>query len=139
METMRPPARFVLILLAIAAVAPAIAAAAPGPPPKTTGAYDVNVRGYYTGTGHAAVGAKSITITVRVKDEAGNAGNLVVPSLRIEDGRFSGTGTIMGKPVTLSGRIDAPDGEVVKAARLTCTLGTLDGKHARVVGSKKGL
>lgn len=135
---MRPSARYILGLLVTVVLMSAATWSAAGPPAHDTGAYDVRVRGRYTGEGHAAVGAHSVTITARVKDEDGNEGTLVAPNLRVQKGRFSGAGTIMGKSVTLSGRIDVPDGELVKVARLTCTYTTSDGQRGRAVGHRKG-
>ena len=89
-------------------------------------------------TGKCDQEAGTVTITARVRDEDGNTGTLVAPALPITDGRFIGTGSLMGRAVKLSGRIDAPAGELVPVARITATFTVSDGHHGRVIGSRKG-
>jgi hypothetical protein len=135
---MRLPRHRFPILFLTTVTTVTVALAASRPPRGTQGAYDIRIGGYVRGTGNAAVGATSVTITARVRDEDGNTGTLVAPALPITDGRFIGTGMLMGKTLRLSGRIDAPDGELVPIARITGTFTVSDGHHGRVIGSRKG-
>ena len=106
-------------------------------PAAMTGSYAVITRGYLSGSGHAAVGAKSVTITIQVTDAAGNKGTLVASNLKLANNRFSGTGTAMRQPITISGRIDASGG-TLRAARITCTYSGGAGKSGRIAGDRRG-
>lgn len=121
----------VLMLLAGAGVARPSAA-----PRAIAGGYSIRIAGSYTGTGRAAVTPATITVTARVTNESGETGTLVARNLPLTKGRFSGTGSILGVRTKVFGRLDAPDGKVVKVARLTCTLIDTNGRGARVVGHR---
>lgn len=108
-----------------------------GQPALVHGSYAVIARGHLTGEGHAAVGAKSVTITIQVLDADGNKGTLVAPHLTLADGRFRGTGKAMGQAITVSGRIDAPGG-ALRSARIVCTFSAGDGRSGRIVGDRRG-
>jgi hypothetical protein len=105
-------------------------------PSSMTGSYAVITRGHLSGSGHAAVGAKSVTITIQVTDADGNSGTLVAPNLKMANNRFRGTGTAMGQPITISGRIDASGG-ALRAPRITCTYSIGQGKTGRIVGERR--
>ena len=111
--------------------------AASAPDLKIQGSYKILVRGDYTGDGNAAVGAQSVTINAKVKDAAGNELHLVASSLKMENGRFHGTGKMGGTDVRVNGRVDPP-GNLLKAARLTATFGSTTEPTGRIVGDRKG-
>lgn len=137
---MRLPVRSIsLWLITAAAVVGVIVAvkAATAPEPKIQGSYKILVRGDYTGDGNAAVGAKSVTITAKVTDSAGNRVNFVAANLKMENGRFSGTGKMGGTDLRVNGRVDPP-GNSLKAARLTATFGNTTGPTGRIVGDRRG-
>jgi hypothetical protein len=106
------------------------------PPTEILGSYVVEVRGALVGSGHAAVGASAVTINAQVRDDSGNTGMLIAPGLTLRGYRFSGSGSLAGLPVRITGRIDPP-GQSLKTARMVCTLDTSRNCHARVVGGKK--
>ena len=121
------------------AVMAAIVAVKGATPPDTSipGSYKVLVRGDYTGDGNAAVGAKSVTINAQLTDSAGNAVHFIAANLKMENGRFNGTGKLGGVDVRVSGRVDPP-GSMLKAARLTATFGNGTGPGGRIVGERRG-
>jgi len=124
-------------LLAIAA-GPLSPVQAPQPPDLTVGAYEVTVAGHFKGKGTAAVGVGTITISVPVRQQDGQSGTLVVANLPLNKGRFSGQGTVLGRPVTISGRLDPPDGKILKRARLSATFLTVENRGGRLSGFRTG-
>ena len=126
-----------LIATAVALSAMFIVKAATAPDPNVLGSYKVLIRGDYAGDGNAAVGAKSVTITGQVTDSAGNKVNFHAANLKMENGRFMGTGRIGGSDVRVNGRVDPP-GTSLKAARLTATFGNTTGPSGRIMGDRRG-
>ena len=127
-------------MLAFVATASVVRAqGGPGTEPHhPTGNYKVSSRGDYSGEGHAAVGANSVNLQLQlINPETGISGNLHIPHMVVKDGRFKGTGTFAGRTVSVSGRVDAPDGRVVKKARLMGTISISDGTYCRVVGERE--
>jgi hypothetical protein len=113
--------------------------AAPGGPTGTNGAYKVICGGSYEGTGTAAVGAQNVNVVLHLTNpETGVSGTLHISNMAMDNGRFSGTGTFAGKSVTLSGRVEAPDGQVVTKARICGTFAISDGLHGRFAGNRNG-
>ena len=100
---------------------------------KIRGLYNLEFRGYLTGQGSATVDAQNVSITGTLKDPSGNALNFTASPLKLENGRFSGSASIQGSHVDLSGRIDPPD-EIVKSPRLVCTYSMGAGKSGRIAG-----
>jgi hypothetical protein len=109
------------------------------PPPSVVGAYEVRIGGYYTGTGTAAVGSVVNINVPRIEGEGGETGTLVVTNLELRNGRFRGTGTIAGRTITIAGRVDPPDGRVLKTARLSATF-IISGEErgGRIIGHRIG-
>jgi hypothetical protein len=123
------------LLLAGSGAAPFIA-----PPPQgTTGGYKIIVRGSYEGKGIAAVGANSVTVNVELKNtKTGATGRLIAPNLKMSDGRFTGKGNLGALTVTVSGRVDAPDGSIVTKARIMGSFEVSDGLHGKFAGEHNG-
>lgn len=111
--------------------------AAPGGPTGTNGSYTLIFAGGFTGDGHAAVGGNQVaTIDGNVTDAAtGVTGTFKAVNLNLDNGHFTGTGTVMGVAVTVSGRVEAADGKVVLVPRLCCTFST-GSKGGRIFGEK---
>jgi hypothetical protein len=127
-----------MVRYAVATAACFACAAAGDPPvaPALLGNYEMRYRGALAGDGNAVVGANSVLVRGRVRDSAGNVGNLVAPNLILDRLAFSGTGSWQGQTVEVSGRIDLPAG-VLKAPRVVCTITVIPGKHGRAVGFKR--
>ena len=103
-------------------------------PKRTDGTYNVTVAGPYTGSGNATVGGKSMVLRIQVKDEAGRKGEFSVDA-QINGAHFRGDGTVMGKKLTLTGRLDGYDQtRGFKGARLLGNYVDADGKAGRVAG-----
>ena len=112
------------------------------------GKYDLILVGIGSGTGTAHVAAKKVKIDGTLDDGHGNTLTLSVPKVPLDNTeyRFTGTGTLNGAPVNISGRLDPPDDpnnlnpnspKVRKNWRLTATFTTLDGKSVgRIVGER---
>lgn len=115
------------------------ALAGPGGPAGTNGAYKLICRGSYEGTGNAAVGASNVNVVLHLTNpDTGVSGTLHASNLTLDNGRFSGTGTFAGNSVTISGRVEAPDGQVVTTARIMGTFEVSDGLHGRFAGARNG-
>jgi len=125
-----------LALSLIALVSPVFAA--PGGPTGTNGSYKIVFAGGYVGEGNAAVGTKGVTlINGTVTDVAtGVTGKFQATNLATDDGGFVGTGTVMGIPVTISGRVESADGKIVLVPRMCCTFSTGAGNGGRIIGHK---
>ena len=114
------------------------------------GTFNIVVKGTYTGTGTANVGASSVTINASVTDESGVSGTLTATGQMTDGSHFSGTGTVMGQHITFDGRADAKDPlvrqetvqttkpeRVVINARVMATFHTDDNQtFGRVVGTR---
>lgn len=138
-QTVNPFVRFNFIaFFCVTLLAAAPSFAKPGPLPGTNGAYNVVFAGDYVGVGKAVAGAKSVKINANVKDDkTGAIVHFHVNNLDLEDGRFHGTGDIDGVVVNVSGRIEAPDGNLVVRARILISFVSADGKTGRICGEKK--
>jgi len=111
----------------------------PGTPRGTKGAYDLAFAGAYSGTGNGIVAAKSMTIIGHVTNtKTGITGKLVASHLALYDGRFNGTGRVSGVTVTLSGRVQAADGNLVRIPCIFCNFGTNAPEYGRIMGQRKG-
>ena len=104
--------------------------------------YNLEIAGVYTGAGSATVTAGSLQLSANIQDAGGNSGTLNA-RLTLANGHFSGTGTAMGQPITLAGRVDPADAtsrklSVVQAARIVSTFATTSGLHGRIFGSQSG-
>ena len=112
--------------------------ARPGSAPNTHGSYDVFFDGAYTGTGHAAVGALRVaSITGRVTDTASGAtGNFKATNLATDNGHFKGSGTVLGIPMQICGRLEPADGKTIFTSRIMCSYVTVNATAGRAVGSK---
>lgn len=109
------------------------------PPSHVAGSYEVTVKGSFTGKGTIAVGAKSVTIVLQVQNEAGAKGQLIASNLALENGRFSGKGTVLGVAMTISGRVDLPDPQgTLKVAWIQATFSTDANAGGRIVGTRRG-
>lgn len=137
---MRAPIRTISVCLITAVAVAGMyigVRAATAPDTSILGSYKVLVRGDFTGDGNAAVGAKSVTITAQVKDAAGNQVQFLAANLKMENGRFNGTGRVGGADVRVSGRVDPP-GDLLKSARLTATFTGATDVVGRVMGERRG-
>ncbi|MEX2214879.1 MAG: hypothetical protein WD768_12160 [Phycisphaeraceae bacterium] len=118
---------------------PALVAVSAPEAPAIAGAYDVTVKGSFTGKGTIAIGSGSVTIILQVKNSAGSTGQLMAANLTLDNGRFSGVGTVLGTRMTVSGRIDAADPKgPVRAATLQATFSTDADEGGRIVGIRRG-
>jgi hypothetical protein len=101
-----------------------------------------------SGSGTAIVSAKKVKIDGTFDDGHGNVLTLSAPKVPLDNTeyRFTGTGTLNGTVVQISGRLDPPDdpdntnpgkSKVRKNWRLTATFATLDAKSVgRIVGQR---
>jgi hypothetical protein len=119
------------------------------PKPNPNGKYELILAGVGgTGTGTAHVSAKKIKIDGTFDDGHGNVLTLSAPKVPLDKSeyRFSGTGTLNGTAVNISGRLDPPDDpfdskpgtpKMRKNWRLTATFATVDAKSVgRIVGQR---
>jgi len=107
-----------------------------GPPRPCGGTYNVLIRGDYQGGGTATVSATSVSISAQVTDSKGETGTLSFSGTLVNQ-RFNGTGSVMGSPATVSGRVDPADvagghGAVLNSVRLVGTLSTPENHVARI-------
>ncbi len=114
--------------------------AKPGSPAGTKGQYELIFAGGYFGEGKATVAASN-KIAVMMGDvtevATGATGKFKANNLALDDGHFTGTGTVLGHPVTLSGRVEAADGKYVLYTRIFCSFtDTATGAGGRVVGKQ---
>ena len=115
-----------------------VSAVIAAPQQNVQGSYEVTIKGSFTGKGTIAVGAKSVTITLQVQNDAGTKGHLIAPNLKLENGRFSGKGTVLGVAMTISGRIDLPDPQgPLKVASIQATFSTDVNTGGRIVGTRR--
>jgi hypothetical protein len=128
-----------LIAIAVLAAPAYQAAGKPGSPPKTKGSYDVTFAGELEGDGKGTVAAKSVNIHGKVTDrKTGASGNFDAVNLQMDDGRFSGSGTVFGMTVDVSGRVEDADGVTVLYPRIFCNYQINGGGNGRIVGQRKG-
>jgi hypothetical protein len=105
-------------------------------PDSTLGAYQIELRGGFSGRGNLTVTPNLVNVQAMVRDDAGNTSNLVAPALPLENGRFDGSGSISGLPVRIMGRVDPPS-DLVPVARVTLMVTRSDGMSCRGIASKK--
>lgn len=106
---------------------------------NVSGAYLVSVKGSHSGKGNIAVGDTTVTINIEVKNSAGTPGQLIASNVKLVKGRFTGNGTVMGVPMTISGRIDPADKQgPLRAFTIQATFCTGTGDGGRIVGTRKG-
>ncbi len=122
-------------IVALVALAGTLAAK-PGSAPGTHGNYQAQVAGYYVGEGRAVVSASSVTVTATVVDPSGAKGSFSANNLATQNGRFCGSGTAMGIPVQIVGRVEPPSGSDIKAARVFCTYRISASQSGRIVAIK---
>lgn len=99
-------------ILQFKSAARSIRADAASPSSGGKGTFTIVIKGTYTGTGTATVGASSITINASVTDQSGASGTLSANGQVTDGAHFSGTGTVMGQHITFDGRADAQDPSV---------------------------
>lgn len=128
----------------------AMAADGQGPPQRPgdriQGMYEVQTVGYYRGSGMAVVAGADgsrVNITLpRVEGENGEVGTLAATNLAMENGRFRGTGTLRGRSIAIWGRVDLPDGEIVKVARFSASyserISETVVRRGRIIGHRTG-
>ena len=106
---------------------------------QVNGSYKVKVAGDFIGGGNVAVGGPNVNINVTVEDLDGNVGRLRA-QVNLVENRFAGTGTVMGRPMSIEGRIDPADapGDRLRNARIVATFSDDTGRHGRLVGSQNG-
>jgi hypothetical protein len=135
----------ILLFLMLAGVCVVVAplAAKSGQNSAVFGRYEVTFKGQYQGTGAAHVITKKV-VFIRgdlLDGKKGGAGRFLVVNLPLsDDGRFSGDGTFTdnaGKKVdvTVVGRVEPPDGVIIKKARIICTFTTAAGEAGRIYGA----
>jgi hypothetical protein len=130
----------ILILLALALTfAPVSSARSRNKPRKSDGNYTLTVAGFYTGQGNAQVTAGSgVRLTLSLVPETGGRAGTVDVTLPLTGNRFSGDGTLLGRPLHFDGRLDAPDDEkerTLRGVRLVCRMRTTDLRnYASVIG-----
>lgn len=95
-----------------AAATRGVRSASAAPSSGGKGTFSIIVKGTYTGTGTATVGASSVTINASVTDESGASGTLSATGQVNDGSHFTGTGTVMGQHITFDGRADAQDPSV---------------------------
>jgi len=127
----------VLALLALCTIGP-FASAKPGAPKGTKGQYEIQFVGSYVGVGQAKVNpARVMSISGNVTDQStGASGVFTAFNINLDDGHFSGPGTVLGIPVTVSGRVEAGDGKTVLVPRIICNFTTTGGVCGRIVGNQ---
>ena len=127
-----------VMALAIAAVAPSW-----GDPPAAPSAatYDLKIAGYVKGKGTGEYSGSTLSLSATVEDENGNKGDFTATSLTIDaKSHFEGTGTVFGKTMKISGRLDDPKpGDTqLKARRVVGTFKTSDSHYGRIAGFVSG-
>jgi hypothetical protein len=140
-----------LIALLIAALAPLPALDARGALPRHSPGiglstsmaaaastnYNIKIAGYVYGSGQAQLNGSSLSITATVSQDGGPQGAFIASNLTVDaTSHFLGTGTALGQPITIGGRLDNPQQNDVqlKTGRLVGTFFTANGSYGRVVG-----
>jgi hypothetical protein len=103
------------------------------------GPYAMTVTGGYQGGGTAKI-ELGLSLLLKVNDRSGGTGVLIANNLPVNRGYFTGTGTVMGLPCTIYGRVDLAAGTDEKAtdrqvstARIIGFFKTANGKLGRLV------
>jgi hypothetical protein len=94
------------------------------------GTYNVNIVGFYRGSGTATVDEASVSLKATVTGSDGTTGNLDAANLTLDGPYFTGTGTINGKNATIRGRLDA-----AKSSRLVASYHIEGRNNGRIVGT----
>lgn len=111
--------------------------AVPGGPAGTQGSYKVTCRGSLEGDGRAALGAKSVTINLKLRDAAtGDTCYFNAAGVDVENGRFNGVGKLGNDDAPVCGRIEPADGQIVKKDRLCGTVTLPRGGFVRFTGER---
>lgn len=133
-----PRTRAILAALTLLTTAAVIAHAKPGPrKPEFVGNYDITFEGEWTGTGKAKVSTSDVSINEQIPDSTGKKVHIKSGKLLLEDGRFSGDGTIDGVAVTFMGRVE--EALAGSTPRITGQISDRAGrKYGRFAGTKKG-
>jgi hypothetical protein len=110
----------------------------PGP---TDGTYICDVGGDFTGNGTVASNGDGSTLmfNINVRDKSGQSG-VLQGSANVVNNRFVGNGTVMGRPMTIQGRLDPADQgrrEQLRAQRLVATFSDNAKHHGRITGSPR--
>jgi hypothetical protein len=99
--------------------------------------YTLKIAGCAQGSGQAQLSGTSLSISASVNQEGCTPGSLVASNLTVDaTSHFRGTGTWLGKSLTIGGRLDDPQEKdtQLKASRLVGTFVTSDGSYGRIVG-----
>lgn len=97
------------------------------------GLYQIIVAGSVRGIGQATVRDDTVSFSITVTAPDGTPGTFDATSLIIEGPYFSGQATVLGQPVVVHGRLDAP-----KSSRLVATYRGEGLQSGRVVGTLPG-
>jgi hypothetical protein len=92
------------------------------------GTYNALVGGFFKGTGTAEVSDDAININATITTRDGLSGSVIAINLPVEGPYFSGEGMVMGRTLTIRGRVDA-----ARASRLVATFFVDDGHTGRIV------
>ncbi|MGC4031148.1 MAG: hypothetical protein QM754_05295 [Tepidisphaeraceae bacterium] len=122
-----------VLLVGILAVG-TIAHAKSGSRPGTKGTYAVKFHGSFAGEASAKVNPDHVALSGDLHDANGATVTLDAKKLKLDDSRFSGTGTVNGQSVDITGRVDAAEGGVLKIARIVITVNGDNGQFARAIG-----
>lgn len=128
---------FIVTLLCLSMLG-TLARAKPGTTPGTQGNYDIIFAGTYKGDGKAVVTPNHVNIHGKlVNPVTGATANFIANNLPLDDGRFTGSGTVFGVTITVDGRAQAADGVVIKVPRVVASYTTSAGGAGRIAGEKK--
>ena len=122
------------LLAAFALTAPLPAEAKPGSRPGTKGNYTLSFAGDFRGTGTAKINPVHLNVDANLTTASGASVTLKIKNLKLDDGKFLGTGTLDGQDVQVSGRVDGPEGGIVTFARLSLIFKTDAGLVCRGFG-----
>jgi len=108
------------------------------PSPTIVGSYQLQVRGYYTGSGTATASLTSLQLNANIHDDSGNTGQFSA-TLPLSNNRFYGSGSAMGQAIILNGHIDPADAvvnnkSVLFAGRINGTMSIPGNHYGRVAG-----
>jgi hypothetical protein len=113
-----------------------VAATALAARPQFNGSYEMRFAGEWSGTGKASVGSSNVNINGKLTDPAGNTLDLKAKGTATADGHFTGDGTLGGKAITISGRLE--DGVGKKSARIVGSINdAANRRYGRFAGGQK--
>jgi hypothetical protein len=99
--------------------------------------YNIRIAGYVQGSGQAQLNGLNLSITATVSQDGFPQGAFTATNLAVDaSSHFRGSGTALGQPITIGGRLDDPqENETqLKTRRLVGTFFTAGGLYGRVVG-----